>query len=358
MSTTNLEPELTSQPAEAAISVIVVNWNGEHLLEACLNSLMRQSIENVELILVDNGSTDGSVALVRKQFPDVTVIALDTNTGFSAGNNAGIRRARGRYVAMLNNDAEPDPQWLEEIVKAFEDHPEIGFCASKIVLAVRPDLVDACGDFYTIEGVAGKIGHLEPEERYSKPNEVFGACAGAAVYRRSLLDDVGGFDEEFFAVHEDSDLSFRARLMGYRCLFVPSSIVYHQLGATIGNQSDLSVHFAQRNTEFVYLKNMPLGLLIKYWPVHMLADLASFVSHVQRGKTRAFLKAKLAALRMLPGMLAKRRRVQRMRRVSDVEIDRILLRGWLWERLRLALSGGNRIVPPSDGLEQQAAECE
>src|SRR3990172_13075980 len=131
-------------------------------------------------------------------------------------------------------------------------------------------LVDACGDSYTVEGIPDKIGHLDHASNYDDSREVFGACAGAAIYRRSMLEELAGFDEAFFIVHEDSDLNFRAQLLGYRCIYVPTAVVYHHLGATIGKGSDRAVYFSQRNTEFVYLKNMPLVLLLKYWPLHVL----------------------------------------------------------------------------------------
>ena len=306
MTASRSQPTSRDSLSDILASVIVLNWNGERFLGACLDSLRRQTLSGLETILVDNGSTDGSVELVKRDFHDVQVIALDRNIGFSGGNNQGIRHARGQYVALLNNDAEADPRWIEEIVKAFECHPEIGMCASKMILYGDRALADACGDFYTVEGVAGKIGHLEPEGQYSEPREVFGACAGAAGYRRSVLQELGGFDEDLFLVHEDSDLSFRAQLMGYRCLFVPTAIVYHHLGATIGRGSDTSVYFSQRNTEFVYLKNMPLLLLLKYWPLHLLADMISFGAHIARGRTPPFLSAKLDALRMMPGLVNRK----------------------------------------------------
>ena len=355
MTTRGLRTTYVDRSSDILASVIVLNWNGERFLGACLDSLRRQTFTGLETILVDNGSTDGSVELVKRDFHDVKVVALDRNIGFSAGNNEGIRRARGRYVALMNNDAEADPHWIEEIVKAFERHPEIGMCASKILLYDNRALADSCGDFYSVEGVAGKIGHLESQECYEESREVFGACAGAAIYRRSMLEELGGFDEDFFIVHEDSDLNFRAQLLGYRCIYVPTAVVYHHLGATIGKGSDRAVYFSQRNTEFVYLKNMPLVLLLKYWPLHVLADVVSFGAHIARGKTRAFISAKLDALRMMPGVIRKRRQIQKARRASAADIDRWLERGWLWERLHRGLDAGmwsQQAQPGASGEER------
>lgn len=319
--------------------VIVVNCNARSLLESCLRSLQMQTYRDFGVTVIDNGSTDGSVDLIQEHFKDIDLIALPANLGFSRASNAGIARARGKYVAMLNNDAEADPNWLGELVASLEGNPEMGFCASKMVLHGQRDLADACGDFYAIEGVPGKIGYLEPANRHSESREVFGACAGAAIYRRSMLEELGGFDEDFFIVHEDSDLSFRARLMGYHCLYVPSAVVYHHVGATIGRESDTAVYHSQRNSEFVYLKNMPGSLIFRYWPLHVAAMSASLISHTRRGKLRPYIHGKLDAVRMTPVMLAKRRAIQRARRVSVAEIDVMLSRDWLRSRIRARLPG-------------------
>jgi len=318
-------------------SVIIINWNGRRLLEECLVSLMTQSLPPGEVIVVDNGSSDGSPELVRNGFPDVQLVELPTNMGFSRAANVGIDRTQGKYIALLNNDTEPAPDWLSELVMALDDNPDIGFCASKMVLYENPALADACGDFYAREGIPGKIGHLEPENRYNKPREVFGACAGAALYRREVLDRTGGFDEDFFIIHEDSDLSFRARLLGYRCLYVPTAVVRHHLSATLGKQSGMAVYYAQRNMEFVFFKNMPTTLLLKHLPLHLMADILLCLRYICHGQGRVFLKAKLDAIAMLPKMLQKRRAVQAARRISASDIDRLLARDWFSKRLRRVL---------------------
>jgi GT2 family glycosyltransferase len=337
----------------AMVSVVIVHWNGKRLLEECLDSLARQTVPPDEVIVVDNGSSDGSVDLVRRRFPHVLLVALPENVGFSRGNNLGIQRARGEYIALLNNDAEPDPHWLGQLVAALEANPDVGFGASKMLLYNEPHRADACGDFYTIEGVPGNIGHLELADRYNEPREVFGACAGAAIYRRSVLEETGGFDEDFFLVHEDTDLSYRARLLGYRCLYVPTAVVYHHSGATLGRQSDTAVYYAQRNMESVFFKNMPTVLLMKYLPLHVITDLLLFVRYLVHRQGGAFLRAKLDALAVLPTMLRKRREIQRTRRVPAAEIDRLLLKGYLWERLRQGLRRHSR-KPPRRGAGDRA----
>lgn len=319
---------------EPTVSVIIVNLNGAPFLKSCLRALGRQADIDFETIVVDNGSSDGSVELLREHFKAVDLIPLPENLGFCRANNLGIEHSIGRYVALLNNDAEPDTNWLSQLVAALEANPQVGFCASRMLLYRDRDLADACGDFYTVEGIPGKIGHLEPADRYDELRETFGACAGAAIYRRSMLNEIGGFDEDFFIVHEDSDLSFRAQLMGYRCLYVPTAIVYHHLSATIGKGSDTAAYYAQRNMEFVFLKNMPLLLLVKYLPLHLIADLLLFVRYFMHGQARVFLRAKRDALARMPKMLQKRRESGRARRVSAAEFDRLLVRGWLCRKLR------------------------
>lgn len=318
--------------SDPACSVIVVNWNGRHHLDACLGALGRQSFTDFETLLVDNGSTDGSPELVRSAYPWVRLLPLPENRGFAGGNNEGIRRARGRYVALLNNDTEAEPDWLAELVAALERRGDIAFCASRVLLFDRRDTLDSAGDYFADNGVAGKRGHLEPASRYSEPEEVFGACAAAVLYRRSLLEDVGLLDEDFFLIFEDADLSFRARNAGHRCLYVPTARVYHKTNASIGTYSPTYVYYGQRNLELVYLQNMPLGLLLKYLPMHLFYDALALGFFARRGRLWAFLRAKAAVLGSLPAILRKRRLVQARRVLPAAELERLFTRGWLARR--------------------------
>jgi len=316
------------------VSVVIPNWNQRSLLDACLHSLSQQEFQDFETIMVDNGSSDGSVDHVASNFPSVQILALDSNLGFATASNRGIRMARGKYIALLNNDTEVDRLWLQELVGALDSNLEVGFCASKILLLQDPSIADACGDFYTVEGVAGKFGHLEQADRHKEPRLVFGASAGAAIYRGSMLEDIGLFDEEFFMVHEDSDLSFRAQLMGFKCLYVPTAMVYHHLGATLGRDSDTAAYYAQRNMEFVYLKNMPFAILRKYWPAHLLTNVMLFATYALRAQVKPYSRAKTHALVRMPAILEKRGEIQKSRRVSDKEIENLLMKGWLGNKVR------------------------
>jgi GT2 family glycosyltransferase len=309
----------------------------------------RQTLEGVELLIVDNGSKDGSVEFVRERFPKVRVISSDTNLGFAAGNNLAIRQACTDYVALLNNDAEADPRWIEELVNALDRHPEISFCASKMVLHKNPGLADSCGDSYSVDGTPGKIGHLDPAAKHSEPMEVFGACAGAAMYRRSMLEELGGFDEDFFLVYEDSDLSFRARLRGYKCLYVPTAVVRHYLGGTLGKNSSTAAYYAQRNMEYVFFKNMPTWLLFKYLPLHVLANAFRQLVFLTRGQASVFVRAKYDALRGMPMILRKRRRIQDGRRLSSLQVDALLTRRPLFKVLLRTLRSSPRGEPEVGG---------
>jgi GT2 family glycosyltransferase len=314
-----------------ACSVIIVNWNGRHHLDTCLGALRSQSFTDFETILVDNGSTDGSSDHVRARHPWVQLIPLAENRGFCGGSNEGIRRARGSYVALLNNDTEVEPDWLRELVSAIE-RPQVGFCASQILFFDERNVIDSAGDEFAINGVAHKRGHLEQASQYTEAEEVFGACAAAALYRRSMLEDVGLLDEDFFLIFEDADLSFRARNAGYRCVYVPTARVFHKANASIGAYSHTYVYYGQRNLELAYLKNMPLPLLLRYLPVHLLYDLLALVFFSGRGRLGSFLRAKGAAMLCLPATLRKRRRIQARRVVSSTQLDGLLTRRWLSQR--------------------------
>lgn len=314
-----------------AVSVVVLNYNGKDYLGACLSSLEKQTFRDFEVILVDNGSSDGSVGYVEDNFPWVRVIALGENLGFCGGNNVGIGEARGEYIALLNNDTEVDPRWLEELKTALDETTNVenvGFCASKILVHGQPNLIDTAGDVFYACGVGGKRAYMEQDNgQYDRAEYVFGACAGAAIYLRAMLDDIGLLDEDFFAYDEDIDLSFRAQLAGYRCLFVPTAIVYHRIGSTLGRDSDFWLYLSRRNMLYVLIKNMPTRLLLRnlhYIAAYfLLGDLLSML----RGKGKQIRRARLDNLKNLRKTLGKRKEIQRRRKVSDHYIASMLIGG-------------------------------
>ena len=315
------------------MSVIVVTWNGKHFLETCLTALRRQTFRDFEAILVDNGSTDGSVAYVGALFPEVHLIALSDNRGFAGGNIAGYEQARGELIVLLNNDTEADPHWLEQIHRASQDFPRAGSFASKMLRFDDRQRIDNCGFAVTKAGTAVDLGRDQPDgPAWAEPRKVFGACGGAAAYRRSMLDDIGFLDPEFFMTFEDLDLSFRGQLRGYECVCMPSAIVYHRLGATRKKNTAQDVFFSQRNIELAYLKNMPLDMILGSLPQRLVYELGGAAYFTRLGAGAAFFKAKMDAIKRLPSVLRKRKEIQRRRTLTNERLRSLLLRYRLWSK--------------------------
>lgn len=301
------------------VSVIIPNWNGEKYLPFCLDSLRQQTYPSLEAIVADNGSTDNSLALLARDYPEVQVVALDKNRGYAGGVNAGFRAAAGQVLVAFNNDAEADRHWIEELVAALERHPKAGMATSRVRLFDRRDHLHTAGDFYRLDGIPGNRGVWQPDgPAYAKETWVFGAAGVAAAYRRSMLDEIGLLDESFGSYLEDIDLSWRAQLAGYRCIYVPRAVVYHMVSATGGGP--IASFFVGRNTIFVIVKDYPLSLLRRYWLAVLRAQFRISLEALRawRGEAaRARLRGQLAALRHLPRLLGQRRIVQRTRRVTD-----------------------------------------
>jgi GT2 family glycosyltransferase len=310
------------------VSAIVLNCNGKHFLGECLGSLRAQTITDFEIVLVDNGSTDGSVEYVRHEFPEVRVVALNDNAGFARGNNIGIRASTSEYVALINNDTKAHPRWLESLTTTLDAYPDVGFCASKILLYDQPDVIDSAGDLFYTCGVGEKRGRSEgDDERFADLIPVFGACAAAALYRRSMLEDIGLFDEDFFAYAEDVDLSFRAQLAGHRCLFVPDAVVYHHLQGTSRALPAHSLCLSRRNAFYALIKNMPAGLLWRRLPYILGYYFATDLAYIVQGNLRPILKARLDNIRHLKRTLAKRSQIQAKRRATDDYINAAMSSG-------------------------------
>jgi len=328
-------------------SIVIVSWNGRQYLEPCLNAVAAQQGADAETIVVDNGSTDGTAEFLRERFPWVRVIALATNTGFAGGNNAGVRAARGRIVVLLNNDTVPEPGWLAALLRGREAGGPHALASSCIVYMHDPRVVDSAGDGLLRWGGAFKRHHGASVDAAAESREVFGVCGAACAIPRSVFEELGGFDEDFFASHEDVDLSYRARLRGYRCLYVADAVVRHHGSATLGRISEFAVFHGQRNLEWMYFKNTPAGLLLRTLPGHAIYTAAAAVHFARQGLLGVFLRAKWAALAGLPRLLRKRAEVQRTRRVGGDAIWPHLEVRWLATKRRekqfdLGLAGGSR----------------
>lgn len=309
------------------VSVIIVNWNGERFLERCLTALMGQTVKPYEIILVDNASSDGSVEIARR-FPSVRLMALDQNTGFARGNNLAIEAAsaESEWIALLNPDAFAQPHWLEALLVAAESNPGFDVFGSKLVNAADPAVQDGAGDVYHMSGLVWRMGHGVPvPASVENAREVFSPCAAAALYRRSALREIGGFDEDYFCYVEDVDLGFRLRLAGYRCLYVPQSVAHHiGSGTTGGQHSDFALYHGHRNLVWTFVRDMPGVLFWLLLPLHILLNLVSILWFALRGRGGVIWRAKRDALLGLPRMWRKRQHIQKTRVASISEIWRQL----------------------------------
>jgi len=315
------------------VTVIIVNWNAKTLLSECLDGLRNQIYRSLTVILVDNGSNDGSIDFVTNNYPEVKTIALPENLGFAAANNIALKTVQTEYVALLNNDAVPHHLWLKHLVKALESYPEAGFAASKMLFYDNPETIDRAGDAYTRAGAGFLRGRAESASNFDKQEWIFGACAGAALYRTSMLKEIGYFDEDFFLLYEDVDLSFKAQLRGYKCLYVPEAIVYHKASSSIVYDSPISVYYSHRNLEWVYIKNMPSHLIFKTFWLHIVYNIVAFFFFAAHGRMKEFTMAKRDALKGLKRILKKRRLIQRNRRVDNNYIWALLEKELFFPRL-------------------------
>jgi GT2 family glycosyltransferase len=314
------------------VSVILVTWNAAAYLPRCMSALVQQTFKDFEVIIVDNGSTDNGISDFESQQAAFAVVLkkMGSNLGFAAANNIGARLAHGEWVVLLNADAYPEPDWLENLLQAAEQNPQYNFFSSRQIQYNAPHLLDGAGDEYHVSGLAWRryYNYLEKEHGLQQ-EEVFGACAAAAMYRRDDFLKVGGFDEDNFSYFEDVDLSFRLRLAGGRCLYVPQAIVYHVGSASTGKLSDFVVYYGHRNLVWAYIKDMPTPLFWLYLPLHLAMNIFFLFSFMLKGKGTAIIKAKYDALRGVPAVLKKRKKTQSMRVVSTKDLYRFMSKGLL-----------------------------
>ena len=314
------------------ISVIIPNWNGKKYLKTCFDSLRNQIFKNFEIILVDNGSEDISLKFTKKKYPEIKIIALSENTGFSRAVNLGIKKASGKYIALLNNDIETHPNWLQNLKLATEKYPQYYSFACKILCFDKRDIIDSAGDGYKINGVAYRRGHYQKDSNeFNQEQEVFGPCGAAALYKKELFEN-GFFDEDFFAFYEDVDLNFRAQLAGFKCIYIPSAVVYHIGHGSVGTESKFVKKLQIRNMFFVLIKNMPRVLILKYFCRIILfyfcwfaKDLLKLITRYRYSEdVRIRLGAEKEVLKNFWKMYKKRRFIQKNRRVSPKYIESLL----------------------------------
>ncbi len=324
--------------AAGTTAVVIVNYNSGALLARCLAAVDGQERPPDRILVVDNASDDAS-AQVAKDFRRAELIQLARNVGFAAANNLAARAATDcDYLALLNPDASPAAGWLRELVEAAETHADAAAFGSRLLWARDPRLLDGTGDVYHVSGRVWRNGHRLPDaESGDAPREIFSPCAAAALYRHAAFRDAGGFDESFFCYLEDVDLGFRLRLLGHRCLYVPSAVAVHAGGATADSRSDFAVYHGHRNLVWTWFRNMPLPLLAFYLPQHVLLNLVTLAWFSSRGQGRVIFRAKRDALLGLPRVLRARPALHARRRVGGLTPRAWMARG-VWQPYLVPLS--------------------
>jgi GT2 family glycosyltransferase len=329
-------------------SVIIVTYDGLRFLPPCLTAALAQELEGeYEVIVVDNGSHDESVRVVRESFPTVRVITAGRNLGFAGGNNLGMRTARGRYVVLLNNDTQVRPGWLQALVRTAEADSRIGAVAAKLLFRDPPNTVQNAGSLLLSDGSGADRGFREADRgQYDRAEEVFGVCGASALYRREMLDDVGTFDDTFFMYYEDTDLNWRMRLRGWAVWYQPAAVVDHVHAGSSKEWSPFFIFHVDRNRLFMILKNAPLRFVLRtfahfarlsYRAARESLAIRSRLSLPlggragegvsQTGRARIHARVVLSLLWHLPEMMAKRWRIRGRQRVADADVLR-----WLYPR--------------------------
>jgi len=305
-------------------SIVILFWNNEKYIHKCLHSLKNQTLNNFEIILINNGSDQPLPKDLETSSLNVKSIKLLENIGFAAGNNYGAKFAKGKYLITLNADAFPEPDWLEKINTAIEKYPDCSF-ASKLVMANEPTLFDGTGDVYHFTGLVWRKNYNHLIENVNlKEGEVFSACGAAAVYPLDAFDQVGGFDEDYFAYVEDVDLGFRLRLAGYKCIFLPDAVVHHVGSGSTEKRSDFSVYYGQRNLVWTFFKNMPGILFWMLIPLHLLINILVIFINLFRKQGKITIKAKLDAFLSIDQIIKKRNYLMMKRVVRISELIKII----------------------------------
>ena len=322
------------------VSVIVLNWNNKDVISDCLDSLLRQAHKNHEIILVDNGSRDGSLEMIKEKYgSSVIIIKNPKNLGFAEGVNIGIKASRGEFVALLNSDATAKENWLEEMIKAISRSESFGMCACKIYLAGRDHVIDNTGALISRDGLGRSRGRLEQDQgQYDHMTEALSPSGCAALYRRKMLDEVGLFDKHFFAYAEDIDLGLSGRLLGYKCAFVSSAIVYHRFSVSTHPVSYLKAYYVERNRLWVTIKHFPLSWLFLslfhtlvrygYHFYGLLRRKGAAARYIEQrnalGLVWIVIIAYLSTLWFLPYLIAERMRIRKKIRIPISEFKSLL----------------------------------
>ena len=312
------------------VAIVIPNWNGEDLLKECIDSLLVQSYKEISISVVENGSIDSSLAILKSYGKKITVLKQKQNLGFAGGVNVGIRYAiehGAEYIGLFNNDAKADKNWVKALIKKLDANKSAGIITSKILIGDSHKL-DSTGDWYSTSGMPFPRGRGEIDKKqYDKDTNVFGASGGASIYRTSLFNDIGLFDEDFFAYYEDVDISFRAQLRGWKVLYEPKAITYHKLSATSSKLGYFAIKQSAKNFWFLYIKNIPFPLSLKYLPSALYRYARMFAARLIKGGFWAFFTGFIKSVLLFPKKIIERRSIQKGRTVSISYLDSIIYKG-------------------------------
>lgn len=314
------EKEAGNKVLSQTVAVIIVNYNGGQYLEKCLEALSKQSRKPDKVLIVDNNSDDFHASRIHDRYPQVDILALDENTGFAAANNRAVRLLNGmEWVVLLNPDAYAQHDWLENFLAGAMSHPDVHYFGCHM-LAATENKQDGTGDVYHISGAVWRRDYGQAVGVKRGEGEIFSPSGAAALYRRDVFMEAGGFNEAFFCYLEDIDLGFRLQLLGYRCIYIPDAVVTHEGAALVGKHSDFQVYHGHRNLVWTYVMNMPAPWFWIYLPQHLLYNLASVLLFVYHGKSSVILRSKFDAIKGLPQAWRLRRQIQKK---SNVDIGKL-----------------------------------
>ncbi len=317
-----------------AVSVIIPNLDGEKLLPVVLNSLRQQIFRDFNIVIVDNASKDGSLELLRTDYPEATVVALETNLGFAGAVNRGIEASVSEFVSVLNNDIELDARWLEELHNALVEHPEAGAAGPKMMMYYERNRINILGLRLNRTGEFRLIGAGEEDRgQYDQMRYVFGVSAGAALYRRKMFHEIGLFDEVYFANYEDADLAFRGQVAGYKALYVPSALAYHMVGSTIRRKKYFPTYLNNRNRILFFWKNMPAETVEKQFMSIVQREAGIFFKRLffnfYKLRTFYYVRGTISGLMQIPCILRERKKNRGPHRVSVDYLESIMDRDFV-----------------------------
>lgn len=315
------------------VSVVIPNWNGSDVITECIDSIKNQNLKPLEVIVVDNGSTDGSVEIIKKQFPEVKLISLEKNIGFAGAVNKGIKAAKGDYVFLLNNDATLEKNCLEELIKTAQTNKsDITQCT---ILTNGGKLIDSVGDEYSIWGLPYPGMRNQPSDKAPKKDkEIFSASGGASLYKKSLFNEIGYFDEDFFAYYEDVDISIRAHMQNKKIFLSTKAIVHHKMNYTAKKLPGFSREMAIKNSLYLYWKNIPFPLSLKILPKFIYCNLRMTGAALTKGHPIIAIKAHIIAIVHFPSMMIKRHQIQTNKKLSSAELEKLLSKENPFEAVR------------------------